>query len=42
MNSNSFIRELRLRDSIELVEKTVQVEQLSKEIKELKELSKEK
>ena len=42
MNSNSFIRELRLRDSIELVEKTVEVEQLSKEIKELKELSKEK
>jgi uncharacterized hydrophobic protein (TIGR00271 family) len=42
MNSNSFIRELRLRDSIELVEKTVQVEQLSREIKELKELSKEK
>ena len=42
MNSNSFIRELRLRDSIELVEKTVQVEQHSKEIKELKELSKEK
>ena len=36
MNSNSFIRELRLRDSIELVEKTVQVEQLSREIKELK------
>ena len=42
MNSNSFIRELRLRDSIELVEKTLEVEQLSKEIKELKELSKEK
>jgi hypothetical protein len=41
-NSNSFIKELRLRDSIELVEKNLQLVELSKEIEELKELSREK
>ena len=41
-NSNSFIKELRLRDSIEIVEKNLQLDELSKEIEELKELSREK
>ncbi len=41
-NSNSLIKELRLRDSIELVEKNLQLVELSKEIEELKELSREK
>lgn len=41
-NSNSFIKELRLRDSIELVEKNLQLVELSREIEELKELSREK
>jgi len=41
-NSNSFIKELRFRDSIEIVEKNLQLVELSKEIEELKELSREK
>ena len=41
-NSNSFIKELRLRDSIEIVEKNLQLDELSKEIEELKKLSREK
>ena len=41
-NSNFFIKELRLRDSIEIVEKNLQLDELSKEIEELKELSREK
>ena len=41
-NSNSFITELRLRDSIEIVEKNLQLDELSKEIEELKKLSREK
>ena len=41
-NSNSFIIELRLRDSIEIVEKNLQLDELSKEIEELKKLSREK
>ena len=41
-NSNSFIKEIRLRDSIEIVEKNLQLDELSKEIEELKKLSREK
>lgn len=41
-NSNSFIKELRFRDSIEIVEKNLQLDELSKEIEELKKLSREK
>ena len=41
-NSNSFIKELRFRDSVEIVEKNLQLVELSKEIEELKELSREK
>ena len=41
-NSNSFIKELRFRDSIDIVEKNLQLVELSKEIEELKELSREK
>tara|TARA_B100001057_G_scaffold498425_1_gene605376 strand:- start:3588 stop:4997 length:1410 start_codon:yes stop_codon:yes gene_type:complete len=41
-NSNSFIKELRFRDSIQIVEKNLQLVELSKEIEELKELSREK
>jgi len=41
-NSNLFIQELRLRDSLELAEKNKKLDELSKEIEELKELSREK
>tara|TARA_X000000950_G_scaffold57479_2_gene69293 strand:- start:1127 stop:2539 length:1413 start_codon:yes stop_codon:yes gene_type:complete len=41
-NSNLFIQELRLRDSIELAEKNKKLDELSREIEELKELSREK
>ena len=41
-NSNLFIQELRLRDSLELAEKNKKLNELSKEIEELKELSREK
>ena len=41
-NANSFIKELRFRDSVEIVEKNLQLVELSKEIEELKELSREK
>ena len=41
-NSNLFIQELRLRDSLELAEKNKKLDELSKEVEELKELSREK
>ena len=41
-NSNTFIKELRLRDSIELANKSDEVNKLSLEIEALKNLSKEK
>ena len=41
-NPNLFIQELRLRDSLELAEKSKKLNELSKEIEELKELSREK
>ena len=41
-NSNLFVQELRLRDSLELAEKNKKLNELSKEIEELKELSREK
>ena len=41
-NSNLFIQELRLRDSLDLAEKNKKLNELSKEIEELKELSREK